>query len=64
MRIHLDLDDETRTRLIDSAVEEWRPVTLQAHVLLRRALGLPVSVEETPGEGGTPAQRKTIGSGR
>jgi hypothetical protein len=40
MRIRLELDDETREKLIEAAIRERRPVGLQAEVLLRRALGL------------------------
>lgn len=40
MRIKLELDEETRDALLHAAVQERRPVTLEAEVLLRRALGL------------------------
>ena len=41
MRIRLDLDRETASRLVEAATIERRPVGWQASVLLRRALGLP-----------------------
>ena len=40
----LDLDPETHRRLVERAGAERRPVTWQAEVMLRRALGVPVPV--------------------
>jgi hypothetical protein len=40
MRLRLELDQQTTDRLIEVAVEERRPVGMQAEVILRRALGL------------------------
>jgi hypothetical protein len=42
MIVKIDLDRETTQRLIRVAVAERRPVGMQAEVLLRRGLGLPV----------------------
>jgi hypothetical protein len=42
MRLVLDLDPETGGALARRAVREVRPVAMQAQVLLRRALKLPV----------------------
>ena len=46
--IRLDLDQETFSRLVDSALHERRPIPWQAEVILRRALGLPfpTSIEQ------------------
>ncbi len=41
VRIHLELEADARERLIAAAVAERRPISFQAEVLLRRALGLP-----------------------
>lgn len=48
MRITLDLDRTTTERLAVSSARELRPVTLQAQVILMRALGVPF-----PGGDGT-----------
>lgn len=40
-QIKLDLDTETFSRLVASALDERRPIPWQAEVILRRALGLP-----------------------
>ena len=45
--LKLDVDPETCGRLVDQPATERRPVTWQAAVTLRRALGLPF-----PDEGG------------
>ncbi len=45
MRLRLELDSQTAEALAQSAIRELRPATLQAEVLLRRALGLPVPKE-------------------
>jgi hypothetical protein len=45
MRLRLDLDPQTAEALAVSAVREMRPAPMQAEVLLRRALGLPVPKE-------------------
>jgi hypothetical protein len=37
----INLDSETFLALLESAVDELRPVDLHAAVVLRRALGLP-----------------------
>lgn len=42
MRLKLDLDAETASRLRDVAFRELRSVDSEAVVLLRTALGLPV----------------------
>jgi hypothetical protein len=39
--LRLDVDFETYERLVEAAVSERRPITWQAEVVLRRALGLP-----------------------
>jgi len=46
-RLRIDLDRETFVRLVESAVEEQRPVVWQAEVLLRRALA-PLASSPTP----------------
>jgi hypothetical protein len=43
--LRLDVDFETYERLVESAVNERRPITWQAEVVLRRALGLPFPPE-------------------
>ena len=51
MKLRLVLDEQTSEALMRSALRELRPTPLQAEVLLRRALGLPVpkeSPEEAP----------------
>ena len=47
-RIVLIPDPETMRRLIAAAVAEERPIPMQAAVILRRALGLPVPGVPTP----------------
>ena len=42
MRLRLELDSDTISRLIEQATVERRPVAWHAELLLRRALGLPV----------------------
>ncbi len=42
MRIRLDLDTETTERLAQEAVRQRRPIIMQAEVLLREALGVPL----------------------
>lgn len=54
MRIRLELDNETTERLIERAADERRPVSWQAEVMLRRALGLPFPRREWE-EQGEPA---------
>jgi len=39
-RLTIHLDEETARHLEEAAWREWRPLRLQAVVLLRRALGL------------------------
>jgi hypothetical protein len=41
VRLRLELDSDTTSRLIEQAAVERRPVAWHAEVLLRRALGLP-----------------------
>ncbi len=48
MRIRLDLDEDTTHRLIEDAVANRRPLVMQAEVILRRGLGLPVPVPLYP----------------
>ena len=45
MKLRLELDQQTAEALTKSAISELRPTPLQAEVLLRRALGLPVPKE-------------------
>ena len=45
MRLRLELDTQTTEALAQSAIRELRPASMQAEVLLRRALGLPVPKE-------------------
>ncbi len=45
MRLRLELDTQTAEALAQSAIRELRPASMQAEVLLRRALGLPVPKE-------------------
>ncbi len=40
-RLRIELDRETYSRLVSSALTEKRPVDWQAEVVIRRALGLP-----------------------
>jgi hypothetical protein len=42
MLIKIELDKETMGELVASAVRNLRTVDLEAHRLLRKALGLPV----------------------
>jgi hypothetical protein len=42
----LHIDEETHQALLEASAKELRPKNLQAIVLLRRALGLPVPKEE------------------
>jgi len=42
MRLKLILDPETFGALLRAAVRENRPADMEAEVLIRRALGLPV----------------------
>lgn len=44
-RIKLDLDQEAYQRLVELATTERRPITMQAEVIIRRGLGLPLSRE-------------------
>ena len=46
MRLRLELDSDTTSRLIEQATVERRPVAWHAEVLLRRALGLPFPLTE------------------
>jgi hypothetical protein len=41
VRLRLELDSDTTSKLIEQATVERRPVVWHAEVLLRRALGLP-----------------------
>jgi hypothetical protein len=41
LRLKLELDEDAAARLVEQAAVERRPVTWQAEVLLRKALGLP-----------------------
>jgi hypothetical protein len=41
-RLRLDLDAETNDHLLRLSVSERRPVVLQAEVLIRKSLGLPL----------------------
>ena len=47
----IPLDPETERALTESGIQELRPPGLQAVVLLRRALGLPVPKERPVAEG-------------
>lgn len=47
-QIRVNLDNETIARLAQHAVAERRPIPWQAEVMLRRALGLSMPVEEAP----------------
>lgn len=49
MRLKLELDEDASTRLVEQAALERRPVTWQAEVLLRKALGLPFPYAEESG---------------
>jgi hypothetical protein len=42
MRLRLELDHDAERALVRDAVRNYRPVGLQAEVLLRQALGLSV----------------------
>lgn len=42
MKLRLDLDTQTADALMASAVRELRPTNLQAEVLIKRSLGLPI----------------------
>ena len=53
--LRLDVDFETYERLVEVAVSERRPITWQAEVVLRRALGLPFPPEQESGP--RPADR-------
>lgn len=44
MRLKLELDGETAEKLVEAAEAERRPTAWEAEVLLRRALGLPLTV--------------------
>lgn len=48
MRITITPDAETLARLGQAAIAERRPMDMQAEVILRRALGLPVPGAPTP----------------
>lgn len=58
MRIKLDLDEEMTEKLMESAMNECRPVGWQAYVLLRRALGLPFPSDDT--DRGSPAMDQPV----
>ena len=45
MRLRIDLDAQAYETLVRSGHSELRPPQMQAEVLLRRALGLPVPKE-------------------
>ena len=45
--LKLDIDPEAYARLVAEADTQRRPVTWQAEVMLRRALGLPFPPAET-----------------
>lgn len=45
MRLKLELDQQTTDRLIEVAVEERRPIGMQAEIILRRALGLATPLQ-------------------
>jgi hypothetical protein len=61
MLLRLRLDTETADHLCSAAVRDLRPADLEAVVLLRRALGLPV-----PYQTGTqdPASPVAVGVGK
>ncbi len=46
MRLKVELDRDTTTKLMEYAAAERRPVPWQAEVLLRQALGLPFPYPE------------------
>lgn len=50
MKLRLLLDQETAKALVRRAVQELRPVDMQAEALLRQALGLPFPPEPTPAD--------------
>jgi hypothetical protein len=45
--LKLDIDPEAYARLVAEADTERRPITWQAEIMLRRALGLPFPPAET-----------------
>jgi hypothetical protein len=57
-RLRIDVDPETWDALARSAVRDFRPVTMQAVVLLRRALGLPVPKEPRNPEVGSSEEEE------
>jgi hypothetical protein len=57
-RIRIDLDQETYLVLMENAGDECRPMAMQACVLIRKALGLPVPyppIIDVTAEDGRPA---------
>jgi hypothetical protein len=60
MRVRLDLDQTTYDALVTSAVRELRPASLQAEVLLKRALGLPFPPAACPKEDEPPAGTQPV----
>jgi hypothetical protein len=44
MKLRLELDELLGSALLEQAIAERRPISMQAEVALRRALGLPVPV--------------------
>ena len=49
MRLRLELDKATTTRLVEHAAAQRRPIVWQAEVLLRQALNLPPPPTEQGG---------------
>ena len=59
IQIRLELERDAFDRLLSRAVAEQRPVSWQADVLLRRALGLPDAPQQ---QGGAVAQVTAVGA--
>jgi hypothetical protein len=60
MRIRFDLDSQATDALVASAMKELRPPNLQAQVLLRRSLGLPVPIDLPEKSQITPKQATPV----
>jgi len=50
MQLLLDLEPDATAELIRQSVAAWRPLDMQAEVLLRTSLGLPPSPAVDQGE--------------
>ncbi len=64
-RLRLDLDQETYSKLLDSALAEKRPVEWHAGVVIRRALGLPfpLPIGEQSKQSERPSRREVPHAG-